>query len=138
MYKAPLFYVAEAGYESPTFKASTGIRQGCPLSPFLFVSVLTLLFEEVDKELSIKNITNTIVLHRRPLYDLEYADDVALFHAHLPSLQVIIRTLEEIAPKYGLQMNLLKTVHMPCFCIHNPPHLTLRDGHQVPQVHRYE
>jgi hypothetical protein len=91
MCKAPLFFVAEAGNESPTFKASTGIRQGCPLSPFLFIIVLTLLFEDVDHELSLKNISNNIVSHRTPLYDLEYADDVALFHAHLPSLQVIIR-----------------------------------------------
>jgi hypothetical protein len=138
MYKEPLFFVSEAGNDSPVYRASTGIRQGCPLSPFLFIIVLTLLFEDVDKALALKNITNNIVSHRRPLYDLEYADDVALFHAHLPSLQVIIHTLEEIAPKFGLQMNLLKTVHMPCFCTHNPPKLTLQGGHQVPQVHRYK
>jgi hypothetical protein len=113
--------VAEAGNESPIFKASTGIRQGCPLSPFLFIIVLTLLFEDVDQSLASRNVTNNIVSHRRPLYDLEYADDVALFHAHLPTLQVIVHTLEEIAQRYGLQMNLLKTVHMPCFCAHNPP-----------------
>ncbi len=35
-------------------------------------------------------------------------------------------------------MNLLKTVHMPCFCTHNPPHIILRSGQQVPQVHSYK
>ncbi len=102
MCKAPLFFVSEAGSESPIFEASTGIRQGCPLSPFLFIIVLTLLFEDLGQELSSQNITNNMVSHRRPLYDLEYADDVALFHAHHPSLQVIIRTVETVAPKYGL------------------------------------
>ncbi len=99
MYTAPLFFCFEAGNESRTFSALTGIRQGCPLSPVLFIIVLTLLFEDVHKSSALKNISNNIVSAIRPLYDLEYADDVALFYAHLPPLQVIIHTLKEIAPR---------------------------------------
>ncbi len=75
--------------------------------------------------------------HRRPLSDVEYADDVALFHAHHPSLQIIVNALELVAPKYGLHMNFLKAVHMPCACAHNPPVIVLRNGHKVPHVHGY-
>jgi hypothetical protein len=38
----------------------------------------------------------------------------------------------------GLQMNVLKNVHMSCFCIHKLPHIILRNGQQVLQVHRYK
>ncbi len=86
MYEAPRFFVPEAGNDSATFEASTGIRQGCPISPFLFVIVLTMLFEDLDNELRDQHIVNNIVSYRRPLYELEYAGDVALFHGQLPSL----------------------------------------------------
>ncbi len=86
MYKAPLLYVSEAINDSHTFTAATGIRQGCPLSPFLFIIVFSLLFEDLDHEIQSQGFTNSIVSHRRPRYDVAYPDDVALFHAHLPSL----------------------------------------------------
>jgi hypothetical protein len=130
-----LFFASEAETDFPVYKAATGIRQGCLLSPFLFIMVSTLLFEDLDKEIQFQNIVNNIVSHRRPLHALEYADDVALFHANLPSLQANKRAFELKAPKYGLKMNLPKTVHMPCVCTHNPPQIILRNSQQVPQVH---
>ncbi len=110
--------MSEAGDESPMYAAATGIRQGCHLSPFLFIVVLTHLFEDLDKDIRQQGVSNDIVSHRRPVYDLEYADDVALFHAHLPSLQALIRSPESIAPKYGSQMRLLKTVPTLRFTSH--------------------
>ncbi len=100
MCKAPVFFVAEGGVESPTFAAATGVRQGCPLSPFLFFVVLTLLFEDLDEVIDDQGITNNIVSHTRPFYDLKYADDVVIFHTHLSSMQPIVRSLEAVAPRY--------------------------------------
>jgi hypothetical protein len=56
MYKAPLFFVSEAGNDSDTCQASTGIRQGCPPSPFLFVIVLSMLFKDLDDTLEQQGI----------------------------------------------------------------------------------
>ena len=138
MYKKPLFFVSEQGHNSNTYEARAGIRQGCPLSPFLFIIVLSEMFKLVDKRIEQESISTNLISHRRPLFDLEYADDVLLMHAHLPSLQRIILILEEEAAKFGLSMNLQKTVHMPCFCTHTPPKLKLRDGHEIPQVTSYK
>ena len=56
--------------------------QGCPLSLFIFIMVLTIIFEDVDYAL--------LALGQpvRPVYDLEYADDTLLFSLTTTQLQL--------------------------------------------------
>ena len=48
LYAAPEFFVEVEGVKSKTATQSTGIRQGCPLSPYLFVMVMNCVFEIVE------------------------------------------------------------------------------------------
>ena len=47
LYENPKFKVVFPGEESEEFKQESGIRQGCPLSPFLFILLMTVLFHDI-------------------------------------------------------------------------------------------
>ena len=55
LYKNPTFSVIIDGIESKTYKQETGIRQGCPLSPYLFIIVMHVIFKDVEHHMDIVN-----------------------------------------------------------------------------------
>ncbi|KER27485.1 LOW QUALITY PROTEIN: hypothetical protein T265_13775 [Opisthorchis viverrini] len=62
------------GKLSPKFTTSSGVRQGCALSPFLFNFVIDAIMED---SLSASNACGVEVIPGSPLTDIEYADDMA-------------------------------------------------------------
>jgi hypothetical protein len=49
LYKSPRFKVEIDGVESQWHEQRTGIRQGCPLSPYLFLIVMTVMFHDIHE-----------------------------------------------------------------------------------------
>ena len=52
LYRNPKFYIEADGFVSDFFRQNTGIRQGCPLSPYLFIVVMSVLMQDVDISVS--------------------------------------------------------------------------------------
>ena len=69
MYTNPTFQVSMDGKTSSWKQQYTGIRQGCPLSPYLFIIVMTVMFHDIHAE----NGTQTV----RQLIIATEADEVA-------------------------------------------------------------
>ncbi|CAH8586289.1 unnamed protein product [Schistosoma curassoni] len=71
------------GELSSDFATASGVRQGCPLPPFLFDFIIDLLMEItfVSTEFSETDLPGG------PHIDLEYADDIVLFDKDADKMQ---------------------------------------------------
>ena len=88
-----------------SFSIKSGVRQGCLLSPFLFLLVVDWIMKETTTG-SRNRIQWTLIEH---LEDLDFADDLALLaHTHT-QMQAKTTKLETISSKLGLKINTDKT-----------------------------
>jgi hypothetical protein len=75
-----MFSVIINGNHHGKFKSERGIRQGCPLSPYLFVTAINELAVELQDELQRKNLQGVILgLGCPPIYSLIFADDLLVW-----------------------------------------------------------
>ena len=51
VYQEPIFFVEVDGAKSETKQQNTAIRQGCPMSQYLFLTAMTTIFEDMEEEL---------------------------------------------------------------------------------------
>ena len=104
------FSVAINGELCGYFKGTRGLRQGDPLSPYLFVLAMEVFSQMLNKEYASGHIGFHPSASNPPVSHLAFADDVMIFFdGHYASLQNISATLERFASWSGLSMNRNKT-----------------------------
>ena len=81
----------------------TGIRQGCPLSPYLFTLLMTALFEDVHEEVGEK--CSTTASREAGSTELLYADDTLLIGSKAKPLNLLLKTIEKHSDRYGMYLN---------------------------------
>ncbi|CAH8834294.1 unnamed protein product [Trichobilharzia szidati] len=97
--------VIHNGKLSEAFGVNTGVRQGCLLSPMIFLIVVDWIMRQtVGNEKT--GISWTDV---KNLEDLDFADDLCLMSHKIEDLQAKTDKLVEEAAKTGLQVNIDKT-----------------------------
>ena len=75
LYAAPTFQIRDLYSVSEPQPQGRGVRQGCPLSPYLFIAVLTVVMHDVDQEFLLTHGTLPWVFSAAsPMWDMEYAD----------------------------------------------------------------
>jgi exonuclease III len=87
------------GKLSPSFAISSGVRQGCPISPFLFNFAVDDILNR-----SLEGLTNAGVelLPGNRVLDLEYADDIALLSDNTQAIQNALNRLAIEVSRYGM------------------------------------
>lgn len=93
---------------SPRFPIQKGIKQGCPISPLLFIiaaEMLSILIKNSDfKKLTIFDQQLTIS---------QLADDTAIFMENSDQLPKILETISSFSKASGLKLNLNKCELLP-------------------------
>ena len=98
--------VVNNGWTTRFFKLSRGVRQGCPLSPYLFVLGAELLSLAVRSNNEIRGITINGINHKIT----QYADDTALtLLAEPTTLKKTFNLLIKFSDISGLRINIEKT-----------------------------
>ena len=99
LYANPRGRVRVYGQLSPEFSISSGIRQGCPLSHFLFNFVIDSILQS---SLLVSGSCGVELLPGGCLTDMEYADDIALLGSNPSQIQIIINNLTSAAARFGM------------------------------------
>ena len=110
-YRNPTFFVEDNFGSSTIKKQGSGIRQGCPLSPYLFVIVMSCIDFDIQSTVSRRVLNNRVP---GLSYDsVFYADDTILFSTDNRALNELLRLTETFSGQYGLRLNRQKCIAIP-------------------------
>lgn len=131
LYSSPSAMVLTNNTYSKPFNLYRGTKQGCPLSPLLFVLAIEPLAISIRSNGLIAGITRGITTHKLSLY----ADDLLLYVSKAEStIPHIIQLIHEFGEISGYKLNLQKSELMPLNlsssvleCI-NVPFKIVKDG----------
>ena len=95
------------GFLSKQITVKRGIRQGCPLSPLLYVVYLEPILKYIEINDEIEGIGSPGL--PRPIKYLAYADDVIILCKHLSSTNTVFKIFKEFEHTTGSSLNVAKT-----------------------------
>ena len=106
LYKDPKFKVECKDSESNYMSQEAGIRQGCPLSPYLFLFVMTVMFADIHNRQ-----TGTLLhgfIDGIDFSEILYADDTICMSEDEETMNRILKDIEKEGATYGLKLNKTK------------------------------
>ena len=128
LYKDPKFKVHDQHSSSIIKRQCEGIRQGCPLSPYLFVILLSVIFGDIhQKNPKLQNGSIDIV----DFTELLYADDTLLVMKQSRQVNNLLWELEKESEYYNLALNKDECVVLEMGGSYN---IRFQDGHKLQHV----
>ncbi|XP_057444772.1 uncharacterized protein LOC130737018 [Lotus japonicus] len=107
------FQIMFNGSKTDSFTPTRGIRQGDPLSPYLFVLCMERLAHHIQREVDNSNWKPIYLSkHGPPITHLFFADDLLLFgEAYPPQVNIMMKCLDEFSKASGQKVSKNKS-HM--------------------------
>ena len=106
LYSYPSFRVKRDRFTSETKMQNAGIRQGCPLSPYLFILVMTVMFRDIHLK-HYRDLSDCRI-DKITFNELLYADDTLLISKNTRGMNKFLHAIEEESAYYGLRLNQAK------------------------------
>ena len=99
------------------FAITRGVRQGCPLSPSLFILAVELLALKIRQNRKCEGI---YLPNKQEVKILQFADDTIIITNNTDSLKSHLETIEWFGTVSGLQLNKKKTNKLEFKSTENP------------------
>ena len=96
------FFLEECGQQSATYKQASGVCQGCPLSPFVFIIVMTVVMQDAVQLLG-SNAKQAVA--KNQLYDLVYADDTIIIGTDTTNVEELSAAIELVGASCGMSLH---------------------------------
>ena len=109
LYKAPQAVVDVNGMRSEPFRVTRSVRQGCPLSPLLYVLVLEPLLRRLRDEGVNPALSGVELPGGARAKNSAFADDVTIFVSSKKNIEVVRKQLERYEKVTGAKINLGKS-----------------------------
>ena len=109
-YKQPKFCVEVDGHKSEYQPQETGIRQGCPLSTYVFIILMTVMFHDIHKSDTLSTISQRIVGTEAD--EVLYADDTIYIAQTTAAMNRMLEAIETHGKSYGLNLNKAKCEYL--------------------------
>ncbi len=98
--------VSNNGHLSDFFSVNRGVRQGCPLSPYLFIIAIEILSKSIINETDITGIKLGNTEHKNTMF----ADDATFMtDGARKSFETLIHIIDEFSKISGLKLNIKKS-----------------------------
>ena len=101
--------VVNGGFMTNYFEITRGVRQGCPLSPSLFILAVELLALKIRQN---KNCEGIYLPNNQEVEISQFADDTTIITNNTDSLKSHLQTIEWFGTVSGLKLNKKKTKAM--------------------------
>ena len=130
IYRNRSFTVRDNGNMSAEHLQSTGIAQGCPLSPYLFIVLMTCLFNDIHKNDKLKLKEHRVT--GMGTDQISYADDTICISEDEDAMNRFVHAIETEGLKYSLKLNKTKCEYIKCG---EAKRVKPNDGTNVPLMH---
>ena len=129
IYLGAKFRVVRGENHSSYKTQDSGIRQGCPLSPYLFSIVMSAVFQDIKAKLNTPRQLQPITgIH---FAEVLYADDTLLFGTHTHTINKLLKEVQEESEAYNMKLNLGKCINLTLN--RNQSSVKFLDGTAVPR-----
>ena len=103
--------VQNGGHVSSLFKVESGVKQGCPIAPILFVLAAEILAQNIIQDNSIKGVSYPYCHEQIKIQ--QFADDTSFFCKTLMDIREILSRIKAFGIFSGLNININKCAIMP-------------------------